>query len=119
MLDNPLDSAVAELQTICHGELLVSSIDAGSLRRMLVHITNINLSVLASSRDHINASKRLNDFALSLARMAKNADPPNDVLKARMTSIAGHLRAASEELARSDSIPNWRAPASMEPASSG
>src|SRR5688572_20254455 len=111
--DNPLDFAVGQLRNICEGERLQSSIDAGSLRRMLVHITNINLSVLASTQDHVNATKRLNDFALSLARIAKNADPPDEALKARLPSVSENLRAASEELARSDGIPNWRTPASM------
>jgi hypothetical protein len=111
MLENPLDSAISQLRNICDDrELLKSSADAGSLGRMLVHITNINTSVLASTQDHVNASKRLNDFAGTLARMAKNATTPNDELNARMTSIASSLRAASEDLSRSDAIPNWRAP---------
>jgi len=111
VLENPLDSAVGQLRSICDDrELLKSSIDAGSVRRMLVHIGHINSSVLASTSDHINATKRLKDFALTLARIAKNSEPPNEMLTIRMTRVADELRAASEELARSDSIPNWRAP---------
>jgi hypothetical protein len=111
-LANPLESAIVELQAIADDrELFKSSIDAGSLRRMLVHLTNINRSVLASTQDHVNASKRLNDFAFTLTRMAKNAELPNDVLTARMALVATALRAASDELARSDAVPNWSPPA--------
>jgi len=110
-LVNPLDTAIEELRTIPDDrELLKSSIDAGSLRRMLVHLSNINLSVLASTQDHVNASKRLNDFALTLARIAKNSELPNETLTRRMTLVATALRAASVELARSDAVPNWQTP---------
>jgi len=113
---NPLDSAIEELRSIPDDrELLKSSIDAGTLRRMLVHLSNINVSVLASTQDHVNASKRLNDFALTLTRMAKNSELPNDVLTSRMTLAATALRAASDELARSDAVPNWRTPAEPPP----
>jgi hypothetical protein len=78
---------------------------------MLVHITNINLSVLASTLDHVNAAKRLNDFALTLARIARNSVPPSQLLTSRMTSVANNLRAVSDELTRGDAIPNWQAPA--------
>ena len=115
-LDNPLESAIVELQAIADDrELFKSSIDAGSLRRMVVHLANINRSVLASTQDHVNASKRLNDFAFTLTRMAKNAELPNDVLTARMALVAAALRAASEELAGSNAVPNWRAPAHASP----
>ncbi|HET9864200.1 MAG TPA: hypothetical protein VFP37_12200 [Steroidobacteraceae bacterium] len=108
-LDNPLESAINQLRNICGDrELLKSSIDAGSVRRMLVHIANINISVLASTQDHVNASKRLKDFAFTLARIARNAEHPNEVLTARLTSVAMSLRAASHELDQSDAIPNWR-----------
>lgn len=108
-MDNPLDSAVSQLRNISDDhELLRSSIDAGSVRRMLVHITNINSSVLASTRDHLNATKRLQDFAFTLIRIARNSEPPNEVLAIRMARIAEDLRAASEQLAQEDAIPNWR-----------
>lgn len=110
-LVNPLDSAIVELRDISHDhELLKSTTDAGSLRRMLVHLSNINLSVLASTRDHVNASKRLNDFAFTLGRMAKNAELPNEALTSRITQVAATLRAASAELAANDAVPNWPAP---------
>lgn len=107
--NNPLDAAVCELRDIGDDhELLRSSIDAGSVRRMLVHLDNINVSVLASTRDHVNATKRLKDFAQTLTRIAKNSEPPNDVLTSRLARIADNLRAASDELAQSDAIPKWR-----------
>lgn len=109
-LENPLDCAVRQLRDISDDhELLKSSIDAGTVRRMLVHITNINLSVLASTRDHLNATKRLKDFAFTLIRIAKSAEVPSEMLTARMARVAQQLRAASDELARSDAIPNWQA----------
>jgi hypothetical protein len=113
-LDNPLDCAVGQLRDISDDrELLKSSIDAGTVRRMLVHISNINVSVLASTRDHLNATKRLKDFAFTLIRMAKSAEFPNEVLTTRMARVARHLRAASDELARSDAIPNWQTSVSL------
>jgi hypothetical protein len=109
--DNPLTSAALDMGKISRDrELLTSTIDTGSVKRMLVHIGNINCSVLASTRDHVNASKRLNDFALTLARIARNSEPPNQELAVRMTSIAENLRSASQELAGANSIPNWPAP---------
>lgn len=115
-LVNPLDSAIFELRDISSDrELLNSTIDAGSVRRMLVHLSNINLSVLASTQDHVNASKRLNDFAYTLIRIAKNAALPNGALTTRMTRVADALRGASEELQRNDAVPNWPAPASASP----
>lgn len=111
-IDNPLASAAQQLGAICEDrELLTSTMDAGSVARILVHIKNINSSVLASTNDHTNAAKRLNDFAITLARIARNADAPNEELVSRMTSVTGNLRTASEELAAADSIPNWQTPA--------
>jgi hypothetical protein len=108
-LDNPLDCAVRQLRDISDDrELLKSSIDVGSVRRMLVHLTNINLSVLASTRDHLNAAKRLKDFAFTLIRIAKSTELPNEALTTRMAQVAQHLRTASDELTRSDAIPNWQ-----------
>lgn len=111
-IDSPLDTAVSQLRNISDDHaLLKSSIDAGSVRRMLVQITNINSAVLASTRDHLNATKRLQDFAFTLIRIARNAEPPNEALTLRMARVAENLRAVSEELARNDVIPNWRASA--------
>jgi hypothetical protein len=115
-IDNPLDSAVDQLRNIIEHELLESSIDAGSVKRMLVHITNINSSVVASTRDHLNATKRLKDFAFTLIRIARNAEPQDQELTARMARVAADLRAASDELARNDAVPNWHMPRSMPEA---
>ncbi len=111
-LENPLDHAATQLRDICRDhEHLTTPFDAGSLSRMLVHINNINHSVLASTRDHINASKRLNDFAQTLDRIARNLAPEDVELATRMTTVAKTLGAAGEELAKTDSVPNWQAPA--------
>ena len=109
---NPLNSAVSQLLSIYDDRgLLTSSMDVGSVKRMLVHINNINNSVLSSTRDHVNAAKRLNDFALSLSRIARNSAPASEVLASRMAEIAENLRTASDELTRNDAIPNWQPPA--------
>jgi len=114
MFDNPLEAATHQIRDICHDvehlEHRPPSLDLGSVGRMLVHIDNINRSVLASTQDHVNAVKRLNDFALNFARLARDAEPPNGALAVRMNSVADSLRAASEELAGADGIPKWRAP---------
>lgn len=107
-IENPLDCAARKLRDISDDhELLKSSIDAGSVRRILVHIHNINVSVLESPRDHLNATKRLKDFAFTLIRIANRSELPNQRLSNQMGRVAEYLRAASEELARSDAIPNW------------
>lgn len=108
-VDNPLAAAINRLALISNDRrLLTSSIDAGSVERMLVHITNINSSVLASTQDHVNASKRLNDFALTLERIARKAVPPNEELVTAMTAVVDDLRLASQELAGANAIPNWQ-----------
>lgn len=112
---NPLNSAVSQLLSIYDDRgLLQSSMDVGSVKRMLIHINNINSSVLASTRDHVNAAKRLNDFALSLLRIAKNSGPASEILETRVAEIAENLRTASDELTRNDAIPNWQPPAAAD-----
>jgi hypothetical protein len=107
---NPLDRAAAELREICRENArLVSPFDAGSLARMLVHINNINQSVLASSRDHVNAAKRLGDFAVTLGRIARHVATENADLAQRVTNVANILQAAGVELANNDAIPQWPA----------
>jgi hypothetical protein len=106
--ENPLEDVISQLRSICDDrDLLKSSIDSGSVGRIADHITNINASVLASTHDHANASKRLNDFAAALARIARNTPPPNDVLTNRMCEVAASLRGASDQLAGGDKIPDW------------
>ena len=80
---------------------MTSASDCGSVARITDHLTNINRSVLESTRDHANASKRLNDFASTLTRMAHKAAPPDGGLASRMLLVAASLRSASAELADS------------------
>ncbi|MDF3020886.1 MAG: hypothetical protein K0Q92_2189 [Steroidobacteraceae bacterium] len=75
--------------------------DCGSVARITAHVTNINSSVLESTRDHANASKRLNDFATTLTRMAHKTAPADASLVSRMLLVAASLRGASAELAES------------------
>ncbi len=110
-LDNPLEAATSQMRDLCgNGESLPPLLDQGSLGRMLVHISNISRSVVASTQDHVNAAKRLNDFALVFARVAKNSKPPNGPFADRLTSVCNNLRAASEQLSRADALPPWGAP---------
>lgn len=109
-LENPLHGAITQLRSICADpDLLRSAIDAGSVERITLHITNINSSVLESTRDHANASKRLNDFASTLARIARKTAHPNESLTNRMHLVAASLRDASTELAGGCKIPDWPA----------
>jgi hypothetical protein len=109
--DDPLEAATHQIRTLCgDAESLPSPLDHRAMGRMLVHIANISRSVVASTQDHVNAAKRLNDFALVFARVAKNSQPPDGPVAIRMTSVSDKLRAASEVLSRADAIPAWRAP---------
>jgi len=109
--DNPLEAAASQMRSLCRdGEPLPPPLDHGSMDRMLVHIDNINRSVIASTQDHVNAAKRLNDFAVIFARLATNSEQPNGAIAMRMTAVADNLRAASEQLAGANAIPRWRAP---------
>lgn len=99
--ESPLEVAADQIRSLCQqGEPLPPRFDAGSVGRILVHIDNINRSVTASTQDHVNAAKRLNDFALIFERFARDSEPPDGPLAVRMTSVSQNLRAASEELAR-------------------
>ena len=105
-IDSPLEAAASQIRNLCdEGETLPSWFDAGSVRRILVHVDNIGRSVSASMQDHVNAAKRLNDFAVIFARFAKNSQPPDEALAVRLTSVSDNLRAASEELSRADATP--------------
>ena len=87
--------------------------DAGSLERMLGHLHNIEKSVTASMQDHVNASKRLNDFAETLERMKDRLvteDQPDQIHQFGM--LIQLLRKASFELGKSGAPPPW---ASSEP----
>jgi len=111
-LANPLHDIVIELRNLCRdGEFSISAADAGSVERIATHITNIGVSVVASTQDHVNASKRLNDFASALARIARNTAPPNEAFNARMALIGLKLRDLGGQLAEGDKIPEWAASA--------
>jgi len=98
------------MRTLCpDGESLPPLLNQGSLGRILIHIDNIGRSVSESATDHVNAAKRLNDFALLFARVARSSEPPDGPLARRLTSVSDNLRAASERLSRADAIPDWRA----------
>ena len=104
--DSSLEAATSQMRDLCDAsEALPSWFNAGSVGRILVHIDNIGRSVTASMRDHVNAAKRLNDFAATFARFAKNSEPPDGPLALRLASVSDNLRAASEELARADATP--------------
>lgn len=117
-IDNPLTAAAEQLREICRDhQTSPPSFDSASVGRIIVHITNINRSVIASTQDRCNAAKRLNDFATVFDRVTRNIEPQSGALAVRMTSVANNLRAASQELASNDAIPGWRAPDS--PTSAG
>lgn len=95
-----LEQAEAQLREICEQKAqFTTPIDTGSLGRMLVHIQNINRSISESTRDHVNAAKRLTDFAVTLGRMANRFTPNSEELAARIRSLAENLRTAGAELA--------------------
>lgn len=107
---NRLEAAASQIRNLCdEGETLPSWFDTGSVRRILVHVDNIGRSVNASMQDHVNAAKRLNDFAGIFARFAKNSQPPDEALAVRLTSVSNNLRAASIRLSRADGTPEFSA----------
>lgn len=107
---NSLETAASQIRSLWQdGETLPAWIDPGSVGRILLHIDNISRSVTASTRDHVNAAKRLNDFALIFSRFARDSEPPDGPLAARMTSVSDNLRAASQELSRADAVPGRHA----------
>jgi hypothetical protein len=90
--------------------LLRSAIDAGTVERITSHLRKMNSSVLESTCDHANASKRLNEFASALARIARKTVHPKEILTNRMLLFAAILRGASAELASGGKLPDWPAP---------
>jgi hypothetical protein len=106
--ENPLDLAEAQLREICESpEQFQEPIDTGSLNRMLVHIRNINASVCASTRDHVNAAKRLTDFSVTLGRLARKTPPIDAELATRITNLAKTLQDAGAEIADGVAMPRW------------
>lgn len=105
-LELQLDRAQAELHEIVRrSQGAASDFDTGSLGRILAHIANIERSVSASTQDHANAAKRLNDFASTIARMATRITTPNADLAARMARLSEILQNAGAQLARSVEAP--------------
>ena len=110
--ENPLDLAELQLREICESSgKFDDAIDTSSLNRMLAHIHNINASVCASTRDHVNAAKRLNDFSVTLGRLATKSSAVNSELAARIETVAGTLRNAGAEIADGAAMPRWTSPA--------
>ena len=106
---NPLEAAASQMRDLFgSGESLPPLLSQGSLGRILVHVENIGRSVVASTTDHVNAAKRLNDFALVVARVAGSSEPSDETLAHRLTLVSNNLRAASEQLSRADALPEWR-----------
>ncbi|MEO8062429.1 MAG: hypothetical protein ABI821_06755 [Pseudomonadota bacterium] len=83
-------------------------VDTGTLARMLVHMDNIAKSVSASRDDHVNASKRLNDFANTIERMERIATQPGAArADTPMSMLVATLRAAGRELSNAGDPPSW------------
>ncbi len=109
--ENPLAHAELQLREICESHAQFDeAIDAGSLNRMLVHIRNINASVTTSTRDHVNAAKRLTDFSVTLGRLATKSSTLNADLSMRIANLAGMLRSAGAEISGGAAMPRWAAP---------
>jgi len=90
--------------------------DAGTLDRMLGHLHNIERSVTASMEDHVNASKRLRDFAETLERMKERlTDRPHEAQAPQISALISHLRRASTELGATGAPPSWASSAPRKP----
>lgn len=74
-----------------------SSSDAKSLDRILFHLGNIQQAVSASSESHVNAAKRLGDFALTAERISGR----NLGAVAELTRLSDTLRAAGSGIQKS------------------
>jgi hypothetical protein len=96
--EDSLAAAASQMRDLCQTGPHPSWFDAGSVGRILVHVDNIGRSVTASMQDHVNAAKRLNDFAVVFARFAKNSEPDGQ-LAVSLTSVSDNLRTASRKLA--------------------
>lgn len=91
--------------------------DAGTLERMLGHLHNIEKSVTASMEDHVNASKRLRDFAETLERMKERlSNGPHQEQGNQIGALIVVLRKASNELGGSGAPPVWASSEPRKPA---
>jgi hypothetical protein len=112
---NPVEQARNLLRTIFKYEQSRDprGSDTGSLERMLGHLHNIEKSVTSSMQDHVNASKRLRDFAETLERMKERlSSTPHEAQGNQIGALIVMLRKASAELGSSGAPPAW---ASSEP----
>jgi hypothetical protein len=112
---NPVEQARNLLRTIFKYEQSRDprGSDTGSLERMLGHLHNIEKSVTSSMQDHVNASKRLRDFAETLERMKERlSSNPHEAQGNQIGALIVVLRKASVELGSSGGPPAW---ASSEP----
>jgi hypothetical protein len=92
--------------------------DTGSLERMLGHLHNIEKSVTSSMEDHVNASKRLRDFAETLERMKERlSSAPHQEQVPQINALVASLRKASTELGASGAPPAWASSIPRRPAS--
>ena len=91
--------------------------DAGTLERMLGHLHNIEKSVTASMEDHVNASKRLRDFAETLERMKERlTTTPHQDQVPQINALITSLRKASTELGASGAPPAWASSVPRRPS---
>jgi len=112
---NPVEQARNLLRTIFKYEQNRDprGTDTGSLERMLGHLHNIEKSVTTSMQDHVNASKRLKDFAETLERMKERlSNGPHEEQGNQIGALIVVLRRASAELGTAGAPPAW---ASSEP----
>ncbi|HEV7608431.1 MAG TPA: hypothetical protein VGO61_13895 [Steroidobacteraceae bacterium] len=111
---NPVEHARNLLRTIFKYEQTRDprGTDTGSLERMLGHLHNIEKSVTTSMQDHVNASKRLKDFAETLERMKERLSNGHEDQGNQIGALIVVLRKASVELGTAGAPPAW---ASSEP----
>ena len=107
---NPVEQARNLLRTVFKHEQTRDprGSDAGTLERMLGHLHNIEKSVTSSMEDHVNASKRLRDFADTLERMKERlAIAPHQEYAMQIDALIASLRKASSDLGASGAPPAW------------
>jgi hypothetical protein len=68
--------------------------DATSLKRMLVHLVNMNHAISTSPERHADVAKRLGDFAVTASRMVSR----NPDAAPKLTRLSESLRAVSSRL---------------------
>jgi len=107
---NPLRLAQTQLRAVFkyHQDRDPRGSDTGTLERMIAHLQNIEKSVTASMQDHVNASKRLKDFADTIERMSAHmSDAEQQAQVSQMHKLAETLRGAGMELGKSGAPPAW------------